>query len=62
MYVAGHGQMDVDEAVSDIRSREALTIREPSKRYQIDTPMVPYVVLLASAAGMLVAIGVMRPW
>lgn len=62
LYVTGHGEMDVAEAVSDIRSKEAITIKEPAKRYQVDVPTVPYAVLLASVVPLFVTVGVLRPW
>lgn len=61
-YVAGSGHMDVSEAVADIKKKEAITVKEPSKRYQVDTPAVPYMVLLVSVVALLATIGVMRPW
>lgn len=62
LYVAGHGQMDVDSAVADIKSKEAITIKEPAKRYQIDTPEITYGILLASVVLLFVTVAVMRPW
>lgn len=62
LYVAGHGQMDVKEAVADIKSKEAITIKEPSKRYQIDTPALVYGMLLVSVMLLLGTVVVMRPW
>lgn len=62
LYVAGHGKMDVKDAVSDIKSKEAITIKEPSKRYQIDTPMMTYGALMASVLVLFGTVVVMRPW
>lgn len=62
LYVTGHGQMDVNDAVADIKSKEAITIKEPAKRHQIDTPMVAYGFLLASVSILLGAMVVMKPW
>lgn len=62
LYVAGSGKMDVNDAVTDIRSREAMTTFEPAHRQRIDMPEVPMAALAVISLLLMLTVAVMRPW